>query len=308
MVSRAAAQLAVGQRHQPTAASASAHTWSSASRTTMLRACSGAASGYSARWWQPRLSVRASAAAATARAVSVSATSSKSRGRRWCEPAPLDSVSDRRLQPGGVADHRGVPAHRALQFAAVRRGVGDRLGRRRAAPARPPRMLGRGLPGAAADHQTFQQAVGRQPVGAVHPGAGHLAGGEQPGQLGPAVHVGDDAAAAVVRARHDRDRLPGGVDAGGPAGGRDRREAGLEAVDGARVEVDARVAGRLQPRVDGRRDDVARGQIAHRMHAGRDRIACRSTQHRAFAADGLGDQRPPAAGLRRRTAWSGGTG
>ena len=212
------------------------------------------------------------------------------------------------MQPGGVAHHRRVPAHRVLQVAARGRGVGDRVGRRRAATPGRRRMRGRGLSGAAADDQPFQQAVGRQAVCAVHAGAGDLARGVQPGQLGLAVHVGDDAAAAVVRARNDRDGLTDGVDACGPARGGDGREPDLEALDAARVEVHARIAGVLQPRVDGGRDDVARGQVAHRVDTGGHRIALAVNQYRTLTADGLGDQRAPPAASGRRKAWSGGTG
>ncbi len=206
-----------------------------------------------------------------------------------------DSVSDNRCSPAAL---RTTEASRLIaccsspRFGAVW-AIGSGSGRARRSGRRGVR--GRGLSGPATDHQAFQQAVGRQPVGAVHPGAGHLARGEQPGQLGLAVHVGDDAAAAVVRARHDRDGLADGVDAGGAARGGDGGEPGLEAVDAAGVEVDARIAGGLQPRVDGGRDHVARRQVAHRMNAGRHRIALAVKQYRTLAADGLGDQRAPAA-------------
>ncbi|CFB95001.1 Uncharacterised protein [Mycobacterium tuberculosis] len=130
----------------------------------------------------------------------------------------------------------------------------------------------------------------------MQPGAGHLASGVQPEQLGLAVHIGHYAAAAVVRTGNNRDRLPDGVNAGSPAGCRDCREPGREALDAAGVEVDARIAGGLQPRVDGGGDDVARRQITHRMHACRYRIALPVHQDRTLAADGLGDQRPPTPG------------
>ncbi len=176
--------------------------------------------------------------------------------------------------------------------------MGDRLGRHRAWTPGRHRMCGRGLSGAPADHQTLQQAVGRQAVSAVHPGTGHLARGIQPGQFGPPVHVGDNAAAAVMRAGNDRDGLPDRVDAGAPAGGGDGGEPGLEARDPARVQEDAPIAGGLQPRVDGRGDDVARRQIAHRVNPRRDRHASSVNQHRALTADRLGDQRtPPASAL-----------
>ena len=70
-----------------------------------------------------------------------------------------------------------------------------------------------------------------------------------------------------------------------------------KSVDRAGVEVDAGIPGRGQPGVDGGGDDVAGREVAHRVHAGGDRIALRVKQNRALAAQRLGDQRAPAAGV-----------
>ena len=59
-------------------------------------------------------------------------------------------------------------------------------------------------------------------------GVGGLADRVQAGQVGAAVQVGDDAAAGVVRGRHDRDRLPGDVDAELQAARVDVREVLLQ--------------------------------------------------------------------------------
>ena len=274
-MSWAATAFAVRQRHQQTAARASAHTaiGRRPAGPRVLRAWSGAASGYSARWWQPRLSLRANAAAATARAVTVSATSSKS--RTVDNAAHLRRAEDfgKRRSP---AASRTTDASRVIARCSARRfGAVWAIGSgavARDCPARR-RVGGGGLSGPATDHQTFQQAVGRQAVRAVHPGAGHLARGEQPGQLGSAVHVGDDAAAAVVRAGNDRNRLTHRVDAGRPACGGDGREAGREAVDPARVEVDARIAGRTSAARRWPPPPHRGRQVAHRMNARGHRIA-----------------------------------
>ncbi len=157
-----------------------------------------------------------------------------SRGSR-CAPAPRRrrrprSRSARRPRSRGAtssdARRRGVEFLRQPLAGRRRRGPPTRtrvIARCRSAAARrdatdcsaaSPRLgpastacAAAALPGPAADHQALEQAVGRQPVRAVHAGAGHLARGEQPGQFGAAVHVGDHAAAAVVRARHHRNRL-----------------------------------------------------------------------------------------------------
>ena len=98
--------------------------------------------------------------------------------------------------------------------------------------------------GPIAHHQPLQQAVGRQPVGAVHAGAGHLAGGEQSWQRGQPVHVG----------HRTRGQRPGGagVDL-------DVVAAGLQLVDG----VDGRAAAGRQSggrgRGEGRRGDCGCG-------------------------------------------------
>ena len=303
MMSRAAQQFAVGQHHQPTAASASTHTafWSSASRTTLLRACSGAASGvFRAVVTTPTFVAGQGRGGHRPSGQRQRHVLEIATARPRCEPARAQSVSDNRCSP---AASRTTEASRLIARCSSRRfgavwvigsGHASRATRPAAAacaaaafPARPPTT------------RPSSKLLEAKPVGAVHPGAGHLARGEQPGQLGLAVHVGDDAAAAVVRPRDDRDGLTDGVDACGPARGGDGREPGLEAVDAAGVEVDARIAGGLQPRVDRGRDDVARRQVAHRVNTGRYRIALPVKQYRTLTADGLGDQRPPAAGLAR---------
>ena len=194
-------------------------------------------------------SVRASAAAATARAVTVSATSSNWRGSRasrgiggveflrsCCSPsASRTTDACRVIARCNFAAGQCDPRLDVTELGVCRSGIDG--------------VRGCGLPGAAADHEALQQAVGRQPVRAVHAGARHLARGEQPGKFGAAVHVGDDAAAAVVRARHHRNRLPRRIDPGGPAGRRHRREPAREVGRsrgrrGTRTDRRSRAAGR----------------------------------------------------------------
>ena len=117
------------------------------------------------------------------------------------------SLASRR-EAVAVAHHRRVPRHRPLQIGARQRTPARRFGGDTACvgPASTAwSAAARARP--AADDQAFEQAVGRQPVRAVHAGARHLARGEQAREFGAPVHIGDDAAAAVVRAGHHRDRL-----------------------------------------------------------------------------------------------------
>jgi hypothetical protein len=102
----------------------------------------------------------------------------------------------------------------------------------------------------------------------VHPGPRDLAGGEQPGQLSVPVHIGDHAAAAVVRARDHRDGLPHWVDTGFSARGSDGWETSFEVGNPAGIEIYAGFAGHAQPGVDSGSHHVARRQITHRMHSG----------------------------------------
>ena len=112
-------------------------------------------------------------------------------------------------QPRSVPADAGVGGHRALYDSPV--GNGDDPGRgatgsRRAALGR----YGPGDPGA--DHETLQQAVGREPVRAVQAGARHLTGGVETRHGRAAVHIGDAAAASVVRRGTYRDRVAHRVD------------------------------------------------------------------------------------------------
>ena len=77
----------------------------------------------------------------------------------------------------------------------------------------------------AAEDQALQQRVGGQPVGAVHAGAGHLAGGVEARQRGAARQVGEHAAHPVVGGRGHGHGRGGPVVASGEGGRRDGREA-----------------------------------------------------------------------------------
>src|ERR1019366_5629806 len=157
----------------------------------------------------------------------------------------------------------------------VQRGPDDQPGRGAGEPAAPLRQPGPALSpllpplrarlsgGGPAKHHPLQQRVARQPVGAVHPGAGHLAAGVEAGDGGRPVQVGDHAANGVVGGGSDRDGSQDGVDAIAPAGGDDGREALGEALaDAAAVEEDRCAAGPRHLFPDRPGDDVAGGQLS----------------------------------------------
>jgi len=138
----------------------------------------------------------------------------------------------------------------------------------------------------------FEERIAGEAVGAVQAGAGHFAGGMEPGHRGASAHVGGDAAAEVVRRRHDGDGLLGHVEAVLPAGGVDVREAPLQerrALVGD-VEIGAGVAADLHLVVDGAGDDIARRQLGARIVALHERLARAVEQPRAFAAHGFADE------------------
>ena len=119
-----------------------------------------------------------------------------------------------------------------------------------------------------------------------------LAGRVQPGHGGPPVQVGDDPAARVVRRRAS----PGS--ARGP--GRCRRRGTPRTRSGsAPANPSSARASRNTwsvpvsaiRRVIAAGDDVARGEVGERVHAGHERPPGLVEQHRTLAAHGLGDQR-----------------
>ena len=109
-------------------------------------------------------------------------------------------------QPGGRAQHADPLGHHLLERAGARpRRPARRSGCRRPAPTRAGSSAGRTLGDPAREHQALEQRVGGEPVGAVHAGAGDLAGGVQPRHAGPAPQVG----ARPRRRRSGRPARPG---------------------------------------------------------------------------------------------------
>ena len=169
-------------------------------------------SGRSSRQWQPRVSSRSAAAAATStwatrwRLVVSQVSTPGSAGLpsgRASRPGSSRASARRRWRAGARTEHPGALGHDPLDRGPWRarggQAAGSAGGRRRRSPARRP-----GVGAAAAsdvggdplgEDQALQQGVGREPVGAVHAGAGDLATGVEARHGGAAVQVGADAAA-----------------------------------------------------------------------------------------------------------------
>ena len=134
----------------------------------------------------------------------------------------------------------------------------------------------------------------------MHAGRRGFPDGVKPGDRGPPVHVGPDAAAGVVRAGRDRDRLGNRVDSPRPAQGRHRGEVPLQRGPaqrgGVQPEVIAWPVPASHPLLHGRRHDVPGGQVAERMTPGHDGPARHVHQHCACPAQGLGDEGALALG------------
>ncbi len=141
--------------------------------------------------------------------------------------------------------------------------------------------------------EAFEERVGREPVGAVHAGAGDLAARVQAGHRGASVGVGADAARGVVGGGGDRDGLGDRVDAVGAAGGQDRREAALPHLGAEVAGVEVHVLGVVLPHAahDALGDDVARGQLGQFVLPEHEAHAVGVDQVGALAAHRLGDQR-----------------
>ena len=214
-------------------------------------------------------------------------------------PASLSSARGGVVQPGGGAQHADLGGHDLLQLATLRPGdqpgaarVGDGLG--------PVAQLGGEHGGdPTREHQALEEAVGREPVGAVHAGAGDLAGRVEAGHVGAAPEVGPHAAAGVVAGGRDGDQVGDRVDAVGAGGGQDGREPALPELraEVPGVEPHVRVPGLDHPAHDRLGHDVARRQVGQLVDALHEPVALEVDEEGALAAHGLGDQRLLAAGL-----------
>ncbi len=201
----------------------------------------------------------------------------------------LADLADQALQPGAVAHHPRIARHSAAQGL---EGCGRQFGRglgRQAVRARIT-LSAHGQTGAGPEHRRFQQRIGGQPIGAVHPGGGALAHGIEAGQRGAPVLVGHHPAHVIVRRRRHRDRLDTRVHTRRHARGEHSGEflGEVRAHRLAGIEEGAFARGDLP--VDGAGHNVARGQLGLGVIALHEGAALSVDQPGALAAQSLGGQ------------------
>ena len=140
--------------------------------------------------------------------------------------------------------------------------------------------------------QRLHERIGGETVGAVQTRRGALTHRRKPLHGGTPVHRRLDAAAAVVRRRHDGDQILRHVDAEGEALFVDVRETLLQVRLALvpDVEEHARRTCSLHLGVDGAGHDVARRQGTARVVLLHERTPLPVHQHRALAPHGLGDE------------------
>ena len=140
-------------------------------------------------------------------------------------------------------------------------------------------MLGAGF----AEHETFEQAVGGKPVGAVQPALAAFARSIEARQIGATVEIHHHPAARVMLGGHHRDRVGGHVDAEAEQLFLDVGEMLVDELRPhmADVEMDVIEPQALDFMVDRARDDVARGKLQPRIEIGHEAIA------------GVGDEQLP---------------
>ena len=193
------------------------HMRSASARVRKVRTPALSVSGKSLRQWPPRDFMRcASAAAVTSLAAAVMFSSAGS----WLV---VSSRGDD-LQCAWRAGHppsrssASVAAHRGTQHMRRRRR-GEALRRRgKAAHCARAKLAAHVVSHPRPKHQTFQQGVGGQAIGAVKSGGGAFAHHPQAGQRGAAGGIRSDASHVVVRGRRDRNGLARRIDAGRHAG------------------------------------------------------------------------------------------
>ena len=176
-----------------------------------------------------------------------------------------------RAQQALVAAHNAdIIPHQAARFFPIV-GDGDGFGRSPHKAVVPRRRRGRRRGRVLVNRRrrrprrrhAFQKRVARQPIRAVQPGASGLAGDEQIAQIRARVAVGHDAAAKIMRRRHDRNRPLGDVDSQPRAFFANGREslAQKRFVARGQIEIHAIGAAFFHLGVDRARHDVARREF-----------------------------------------------
>jgi hypothetical protein len=103
-----------------------------------------------------------------------------------------------------------------------------------------------------AEHEAFEQRIGRQPVGPVQPALGAFPNGIEARQVGMSGKIDHHPAAGVMLRGHHRDRLPGHVDTKREQLFVDRREMGPHEIGGLVADVEVDVIETIALDLDGR--------------------------------------------------------
>ena len=130
----------------------------------------------------------------------------------------------------------------------------------------------------------------------MHPGARHLAGGEQAGNAAASLEIGAHTAHSIVGGRTDGNHVGGQINVVLETGGMNPRKARLHAaaLQMGHVEIDHSLAipASFDLMNDGARHHVTRGQLGHVVILGHKAHHFHVAQIRAFAAQRFGDQEP----------------
>ena len=209
----------------------------------------------------------------------------------------------------GASQHARTFGHRALQLAPCGRSH-QALGSRARLPARP-----RGAARAGARRRSAARTPGLRAASWTPAGWRRGRRCTRPRRTPRdrrrwcAREIGADTAGDVVRGGATG---TGSVTGSTPCARQSARIVGKRRCEQSAPEVRAssqRWSDRLRgmPRDDRLGDDVARREVGERVHAGHERGAVASTQHRAFASKRLGEQAAAAGSDRRRARarWGG---
>ena len=151
--------------------------------------------------------------------------------------------------------------------------------------------------GTPSKHQTLEQRVRRETVGAMKAVARGFSAAKKPRNARPSVEVGPNAADGVVRGGHHRDRRDARIDAVAREQFKEPGEARLESHAAHRARVKKHIGVlRLREMVDdAAADDVARRKLGERMTAFHESTARLVDEVRALATNCLADERAPRA-------------
>ncbi len=149
-------------------------------------------------------------------------------------------------------------------------------------------------------NERFEQRVAREPIRSVHARRARFPAGPKICKRCAPPLVDGDSTHVIMRGRSNGNILDSRIDAGGHTEAEDRRKGRreLRADCAARIETDGSAA--LLLLEDRASDDVARRELGIGMQSRHEAFAQVVHEGRAFAADGLGDERHGIASDRKR--------